>query len=107
MMWDRKLIRTLFDFDYTWEIYTPAVKRKYGFYVLPLIYSDDFIGRIEAVADKKTSTLAVKNIWYEKNVKQTKNLRTAVGKSINRFAEFNNCNKIEYRQEVRKDEPQE
>lgn len=107
MMWDRKLIRALFDFDYTWEIYTPAVKRKYGFYVLPLIYSDGFIGRIEAVTDKKTSTLTVKNIWYEKNVKQTKNLRTAVGRSINRFAEFNNCNKIEYRQEVRKDEPQE
>jgi len=93
VMWDRKLIQALFGFDYTWEIYTPADKRKYGFYVLPLLYNDSFIGRVEAVADKKASTLTVKNIWYEDSVKQTKTLRTAIDRSINRFAEFNECNK--------------
>ena len=65
MIWDRKLIRALFDFEYTWEIYTPAAKRKYGFYVLPVLYNESFIGRLEAAADKKTRTLRVKNIWYE------------------------------------------
>lgn len=96
MMWDRKLICTLFDFDYTWEIYTPAAKRKYGFYVLPLLYNDSFIGRMEAVADKMASTLTVKNIWYENGVRQTKNLRTAFEGCINRFAEFNECNNVSY-----------
>lgn len=75
LMWDRRLIRALFDFDYTWEIYTPAAKRKYGFYVLPLLYHDSFIGRVEAIADNKTNILTVKNIWYEKSVKQTKNFK--------------------------------
>ena len=94
MMWDRKLILALFGFDYSWEIYTPADKRKYGFYVLPLLYNDNFIGRMEAIADKKTSTLTVKNIWYEDNIKQTKKLLAAIEICINRFAEFNDCNKI-------------
>ena len=94
MMWDRKLIRVIFGFDYTWEIYTPADKRKYGFYVLPLIYGENFAGRVEAVADKKTGTLTVKNIWYEDNVKQTKSIRTAVEKCIGRFAKFNECETV-------------
>lgn len=94
MMWDRKLILALFGFDYSWEIYTPADKRKYGFYVLPLLYGGNFIGRVEAVADKKTNTLTVKNIWYEDRVKQTKKLLTAIKRCINRFAQFNDCNKI-------------
>ncbi|HBL83318.1 MAG: hypothetical protein A2Y17_05495 [Clostridiales bacterium GWF2_38_85] len=94
MMWDRKLIRALFGFDYTWEIYTPADKRKYGFYVLPLLYCDNFIGRLESVANKKTSTLTVKNIWYEDSVKQNNIIRTAIEKCIKRFAKFNECNKI-------------
>lgn len=50
LLWDRRLIRELFGFDYTWEIYTPQPKRKYGFYVLPLLYGDSFAGRVEAVA---------------------------------------------------------
>jgi len=95
MMWDRKLINTLFGFEYTWEIYTPASKRKYGFYVLPLLYGDCFIGRLEAVADRKTYTLTVKNIWYEDGVKLTKKLHNAVCDCIKRFAEFNECAEID------------
>ncbi len=96
MMWDRKLIRALFDFSYTWEIYTPASKRKYGFYVLPLLCSDNFIGRMEAVSCAKTNTLIIKKIWYENFVKQTKKLRSTIEKCINRFAKFNECDKINF-----------
>ena len=45
MLWDRKLIRALFGFAYSWEIYTPAAQRKYGYYVLPLIVGEGFAGR--------------------------------------------------------------
>lgn len=91
MMWDRKLINELFGYHYSWEIYTPDDKRKYGFYVLPLIYGDKFIGRVEAVADKKENILNIKNIWYEADVKHTKNLRSAVTSCFARFAQFNQC----------------
>ena len=53
MLWDRRLIKALFDFDYKWEIYTPEAQRKYGYYVLPLLYGDRFIGRVEAIRDRK------------------------------------------------------
>jgi len=97
VMWDRNLIRALFGFDYTWEIYTPAHKRKYGFYVLPLLYGNSFIGRVEAAASNiKTRTLTVKNIWYEDNVKPTKKLRTSVNSCIKRLSKFNDCDKIDF-----------
>ncbi|MCR2806082.1 DNA glycosylase AlkZ-like family protein [Paenibacillus soyae] len=90
-IWDRKLINELFGFDYTWEIYTPASKRKFGYYVLPLLYGESFIGRAEAVAERKTGTLFVKNIWYENDVKPTKQLRTALNRCFQKFALFNGC----------------
>ncbi len=94
MLWDRKLIRTLFDFAYSWEIYTPAVKRKYGYYVLPVLYGDRFIGRIEAVSETKTAVLHVKNIWYEAGVRQTKKLDHSMDMRIRKFAGFNECSRI-------------
>ncbi|GBG05600.1 hypothetical protein PAT3040_00084 [Paenibacillus agaridevorans] len=94
MMWDRKLINKLFGFDYTWEIYTPAIKRKFGYYVLPLLFGESFIGRAEVIAERKVGTLAVKNIWYENGVKQTKQLRSALDDCFHKFALFNGCETI-------------
>lgn len=93
-LWDRNLIKELFGFDYRWEIYTPAVKRKYGFYVLPVLYGERFVGRIEAVSEKKTGVLTVKNLWFEDGIKQTKKLLTAVQSCVKRFARFNECKEI-------------
>lgn len=95
-LWDRKLIKALFDFEYSWEIYTPAPKRKYGFYVLPILYGDRFAGRIEAVCQSKTNVLLVKNIWYEDGVRQTKKLLSEIDKTLKRFARFNQCDSIQF-----------
>jgi len=94
MIWDRKLINELFGFDYTWEIYTPAIKRKFGYYVLPLLFGERFIGRAEVIAERKTGTLVVKNIWYENGVEQTKRLRSALDNCFQKFALFNGCETI-------------
>lgn len=93
-LWDKQLIRTIFGFDYSWEIYTPDEKRKYGAYVLPILFGDRFIGRMESINDRKTKTLIVKNIWYEEDVRQTKALSAAVDKCVKRFAKFNKCETI-------------
>ena len=74
MLWDKQLIALLWGFQYSWEIYTPAEKRKYGYYTLPILWGEDFIGRIEAAVDRKSGVLLVKNIWYEPGVRQTKKL---------------------------------
>lgn len=91
MMWDRKLIREVFGFDYTWEIYTPASKRKFGYYVLPLVYGERFSGRVEAIADKKQDALIVKHVWLEDGVKRTKLLDAAVERCMKRLMRLNHC----------------
>ena len=94
MLWDRKLVQAIWDYQYSWEIYTPAEKRKYGYYVLPMLYGEKMAGRIEAAADRKAETLVVKNIWYEPGIRQTKKLNAAVDAAIRRLAKFNDCSRI-------------
>ncbi|PYI53062.1 winged helix-turn-helix domain-containing protein [Paenibacillus flagellatus] len=94
LIWDRRLINELFGFDYTWEIYTPAIKRKFGYYVLPLLYGESLIGRAEVIAERKAGTLVVKNIWYENGIRLTKQLRTALNNCFQKFAIFNGCETI-------------
>lgn len=91
MLWDRKLIAALFGFDYKWEIYTPVHQRRYGHYVLPVLYGDRFAGRVEAICNRKEKTLIVKNFWYEEGVRPGKRLQAAVLKRLKRLAEFNDC----------------
>jgi len=94
MLWDRKLISFLFDFDYTWEIYTPEVKRKYGYYVLPILQGQTLIGRIEVINVKKNKTLEVKNIWLQNGIRNTKKLQAELGKTLLRFMEFNQMSNL-------------
>ena len=91
MMWDRKLIEALWGYQYSWEIYTPQVKRKYGYYVLPMLCGDRFIGRIEPKADRKAGILTVSNIWLEPGVRQTKKLSGMIDSAVQRLAKFNGC----------------
>ncbi len=91
MLWDRKLIEAIWDYQYSWEIYTPAIKRKYGYYVLPMLYGDRFIGRIEPKSDKKTGTLTIQNIWFEPGIRLTKKLSVQIEKTVQRLAKLNDC----------------
>ena len=65
LLWDRKLIRFFFDFDYRWEVYSVPAQRKYGYYVLPILQGERFIGRCEPSWDKKQHTLDMQRIWLE------------------------------------------
>jgi uncharacterized protein YcaQ len=65
LAWDRPMLRTLFSFDYLWEVYTPAAKRRYGYYVLPILFGDRFVGRIEPRYERKTRALHVLGVWFE------------------------------------------
>jgi uncharacterized protein YcaQ len=95
LFWDKTLIAALWDFRYSWEIYTPADKRQYGYYTLPVLWGERFIGRIEAAADHTCGTLRVKNIWFEPGIRLTKEIRTAIGRTLTRFAKFNDCTAVE------------
>ena len=91
LMWDKSLILALWDYQYSWEIYTPADKRKYGYYTLPILSGDRFVGRIEAIPDRKGKVLMVKGLWWEPGIRQTKKLNKELDKTLIRFAGFNDC----------------
>lgn len=65
LVWDRRLLRDLFAFDYLWEVYVPPAKRRWGYYVLPILYGDRFVGRIELRADRRVQVLQVLGVWWE------------------------------------------
>ena len=94
LLWDKALILALWDFRYSWEIYTPVSKRKYGYYTLPIVYGDRFVGRIEAVPDRKAGILQVNGLWWEPGIRQTKALHSALERALSRFAKFNNCKTV-------------
>jgi uncharacterized protein YcaQ len=62
---DRRRASQLFGFEYKLEIYVPAAKREYGYYVLPVLHGDRLIGRIDPVFDRAEQTLHVKGTWIE------------------------------------------
>lgn len=97
LLWDKALVAALWGFRYSWEIYTPAEKRCYGYYTLPILRGSDFIGRIETAADRKTGKLIVKNVWLESGVRMTQKLRLSLERTLRRFARFNECTAVEDR----------
>ncbi|HET7168993.1 MAG TPA: crosslink repair DNA glycosylase YcaQ family protein [Candidatus Limnocylindrales bacterium] len=64
-LWDRDLLRSLFDFDYVWEVYVPAAKRRWGYYVLPILAGDRLVGRIEPRIDRRAGALRILGLWWE------------------------------------------
>lgn len=94
LIWDRRLIKELFDFSYTWEVYKPAAERSYGYYVLPVLYGDRFAARFEPGWDKCTNTLIIKNWWWEPGVRQTAALKKELSRCFRSFAEYLNAEYI-------------
>ena len=65
LAWERDLLLRLWGFDYRWEVYVPAAKRRWGYYVLPLLYGDRIVGRIEPRIDRRAGALRVLDVWWE------------------------------------------
>ncbi|QMV42639.1 winged helix-turn-helix domain-containing protein [Cohnella cholangitidis] len=88
LLWDRTLIKELFDFEYRWEVYKPAAERKYGYYVLPVVYGDNIVARFEPVKHNKNAPLAIKNWWWEDHTSVNSDMKESVLKCLERFAAF-------------------
>jgi uncharacterized protein len=65
LVWDRPFLGALFDFEYVWELFHPPAKRRWGWYVLPILYRDRLVGRIEPRIDRDARRVEVLAVWWE------------------------------------------
>jgi len=70
-VWDRSRARVMFGFDYRIECYTPAPKRRYGYYVLPVLRRGEIVARLDAKAHRRDGTFEVKSFYAEEGVRVT------------------------------------
>jgi uncharacterized protein YcaQ len=67
LVWDRGLLGSLFDFEYVWELFVPPAKRRWGWYVLPILFRDRLVGRIEPRIERDEARVQVLDVWWEKD----------------------------------------
>jgi uncharacterized protein YcaQ len=65
LVWDRGLLGSLFEFEYVWELFVPPAKRRWGWYVLPIVFGDRFVGRIEPRIDRAEDRVHMLDVWWE------------------------------------------
>jgi len=88
LVWNRKRLAALWGFDYTWEVYVPAAKRKYGPYTLPVLWGDRFIARLDPSLDRKRGVLRIKDVWFEADAPRDPQMFKDLAAEIARFAAF-------------------
>ena len=88
--------KQVFGFDYIWEVYKPVEKRRWGYYVLPILYGDDLVARLDPKLDRKTMTLRINGFWLEEHVPvKDPAFADALGKGLARFAAFLEARQID------------
>jgi hypothetical protein len=96
LMWQRHVIAMLFDFEYTWEVYVPALKRKYGYYVLPVLYGDQLIARMDPKFHRDSQILKIKGWWWQSNTEiQDTSMHAAIAQALKAFLVYLGANNIE------------
>ena len=85
---DRDRTEALWNFFFRIEIYVPAAKREYGYYVLPILHGDQLIGRIDPKMDRKTNTLHIQNVYAEPGAPKYKKTVREIGQAIASLASF-------------------
>ena len=93
---DRDRTELLFDFYYRIEIYTPAAKRQYGYYVMPILHGDRLIGRVDPRMDRKTGRLLINAVHLEPGVTLDSRIRPVVVEAIESLAAFLGAEAIDY-----------
>jgi uncharacterized protein len=94
----RKPLLELFGFDYKLECYVPAPRRRWGYFCLPLLWGDRFLGRMDAVADRPAKKLLVRSLQFEAGAEDAEESLPALGARIREFAAFNECERVEIEQ---------
>ncbi len=88
--------RTLFDFDYVWEVYKPEHQRKFGYYTLPILWGDRLVARFDSKFDRKTDTFIILGLWLEDEaLSNNEAFAEAFACGLARFVRFLGANKLD------------
>ena len=93
---DRARTQAMWGFDYTIEIYVPKSRRKYGYYVMPILHGDRLVGRVDPKMDRKTGTLIVNAVHAEEHAKSDPEIGEATARTIEDLARFLGASRIRY-----------
>ena len=100
--WDTAFLRSLFDFVYVWEVYIPKGKRRWGYYVLPILFRDRFVGRIEPRIDRAGGSVEILGLWWEEGfvARRADGFVDAMRGALRAYLRFAGASKLEWAQHL-------
>jgi uncharacterized protein YcaQ len=98
VVWDRGLLGSLFGFDYVWELFVPPAKRRWGWYVLPILFRDRLVGRIEPRIDRDERRVHVLDLWWEEGFdpRRVEGYVDAMRTALSAYLTFAGSSKLEW-----------
>jgi uncharacterized protein YcaQ len=88
LLWHRDKLRWLFNFDYIWEVYKVPEQRKYGYYILPVLYGERFIARLDPAFDRKAKRFTLRNWWWEEGFSPDESLLPTLREALAQFLAY-------------------
>ena len=105
LVWDRPLLGSLFDFEYVWELFTPPARRRWGWYVLPMLFGDRFVGRIEPRIDRDGGRVQVRDLWWEEGFvpRRAEGFVEAMRAALRAYLRFAGASRIDWAPDLASD----
>jgi uncharacterized protein len=98
LIWDRPLLADVFEFDYVWDLFFPPEKRRFGWYVLPVLFRDRFVGRIEPKIDRDGGPVEVLGFWWEEGFvpRRAEGFVDAMRDALRAYLRFAGADRLEW-----------
>jgi uncharacterized protein YcaQ len=97
----RRRLQQLFGFDYQIECYVPAPRRMYGYFCLPILWGERFVGRLDPKAHRATGRLELRALYLDSELQHHTDFLAALAQALQTFATFNNCSSIAFPDHMR------
>lgn len=96
LLWRRERVADLFGFEYRWEVYLPADRRRYGYYTMPILYGTRLIGRMDPCLDRARGCLEIRRLDLEPRMRVSRPLRRSLDAALEAFARFHGARDLRF-----------